>query len=92
MEDTGWESGSARLARGDALVLYTDGVTEAQTRDGVLFGQDRLREVVGAERDTGGATYDHAGALQDAVLAAVHEFVGDAPRFDDLTLMVVSRA
>ena len=30
-----------------------------------------------------------AQGLQDAVLAAVHEFVGDAPRFDDVTLMVI---
>jgi serine phosphatase RsbU (regulator of sigma subunit) len=91
VEDTGWESGSARLAPGNALVLYTDGVTEAQAHDGVLFGLDRLQDVVKTQRRADGAPEAQARALQNAVLAAVHEFVGDAPRFDDLTLMVVSR-
>ena len=91
MEDAAWEAGTARLASGDALVLYTDGVTEAQTGDGVLFGQDRLQETIVTRHDAGDVTDAHAPALRDAVLAAVHRFVGDAPRFDDLTIMVVSR-
>ena len=91
MEDAAWEAGSARLDSGDALVLYTDGVTEAQTLDGALYGQDRLLAVIKAQRGAGGAAEDHAPVLQDAILAAVHEFVGDAPRFDDLTTMVISR-
>ena len=56
LEDTEWERGTVRLAPGDALVLYTDGVTEAQARDGVLFGQDRLLEVIEACRGSGDAT------------------------------------
>ena len=91
LEDTEWERGTVRLAPGDALVLYTDGVTEAQARDGVLFGQDRLLEVIEACRGSGDPTGANAQELQGVVLAAVHEFVGDAPRFDDLTLMVASR-
>ena len=91
LEETTWEVGLVHLAPGNALVLYTDGVTEAQARDGVLFGQGRLREVIETQRGAGGATEIPAQGLQDAVLAAVHEFVGDAPRYDDLTLMVVSR-
>ena len=88
--DTAWEAGELSLAPGDALVLYTDGVTEAQTRDGVLFGQDRLLAALETSRGPEGAGKD-ARALRDAVVAAVHQFVGDAPRFDDVTLMVVSR-
>lgn len=91
LEDTEWESGTLSLAPGDALVIYTDGVTEAQARDGVLFGQDRLLEVIGACCGSGRETEANAQVLQDALLAAVHEFVGGAPRFDDVTLMVISR-
>jgi sigma-B regulation protein RsbU (phosphoserine phosphatase) len=91
LEETAWESGSVQLAPGNALVLYTDGVTEAQARDGILFGQRRLQKVIETRRRAGTATEIPARGLQEAVLAAVHEFVGDAPRFDDLTLMVVSR-
>jgi serine phosphatase RsbU (regulator of sigma subunit) len=98
LEDAVWETGSVALSPGDALVLYTDGVTEAQARDGVQFGQERLVTALEAQHGSGGASVvsDAAGtdaqALRDAVLAAVHEFVGDAPRFDDVTLMVVSTA
>jgi serine phosphatase RsbU (regulator of sigma subunit) len=85
LEDAGWETGTIDLSPGDALVLYTDGVTEAQARDGIQFGQDRLLTALEARPCAG------AREFQDAVLAAVHEFVGDAPRFDDVTLMVVYR-
>ncbi|NIV36761.1 MAG: SpoIIE family protein phosphatase [Anaerolineae bacterium] len=91
MEEATWEAASVHLAPGNALVLYTDGVTEAQALDGVLFGQGRLQEVIETQHGAGGAMEAQARVLQEAVLAAVHEFVGDAPRFDDLTLMVVSR-
>ncbi len=91
LEETTWEAGLVHLAPGNALVLYTDGVTEAQSRDGVLFGQGRLQAVIETQRGAGGAKEIPAQSLQEAVLGAVHEFVGDAPRFDDLTLMVVSR-
>ncbi|MFN2219560.1 MAG: SpoIIE family protein phosphatase [Anaerolineae bacterium] len=91
LEDAVWETGSADLARGDALLLYTDGVTEAQARDGVPFGQDRLLGAVQASPAAGGVAHADAEKLRDAVLAAVHRFVGDAPQFDDVTLMVISR-
>jgi serine phosphatase RsbU (regulator of sigma subunit) len=80
-----WEQGSVRLGEGDVLVLYTDGATDAQTPDGEFFGDDRL----------GSAAWDNrarsAQEIQAALLQEIHAFVGDAPRFDDLTLIVVSR-
>jgi len=85
LEDAVWETGSVDLTPGDALLLYTDGVTEAQARDGVQFGQERL---LAAMETAPGAD---VVKLQEAVLAAVHRFVGNAPRFDDVTLMVISR-
>ena len=85
VEDAAWEQGSVHLATGDALVLYTDGVTDAQKADGDPFGRERLREVV---QDCRGGD---AGEVEAAVLGAIHHFVGDAPRFDDLTLVVVAR-
>jgi sigma-B regulation protein RsbU (phosphoserine phosphatase) len=84
-EDMTWEQRIVQLAPGDLLVLYTDGVTEAQNRQEEFFGEERLLEVVRA--DLGRS----AQGLQDALMAQVREFVGDAPQFDDITLMVLVR-
>jgi serine phosphatase RsbU (regulator of sigma subunit) len=81
-----WELGVVGLAPGDALVLYTDGVTDAQGSRGTAFGKERLLAV--AQNHVG----QPAGEVQQALLAKIHDFVGDVPRFDDLTLMVVTRA
>jgi tetratricopeptide (TPR) repeat protein len=89
--DTTWEEGTAQFVCGDALVLYTDGVTDAQTVEGTLFGQERLLAVIQACQELSRPARTHAEQMKKAVLDAIHEFVGDAPRFDDLTLMVVTR-
>lgn len=74
-----------RIAPGDLLVLYSDGITEAQDSRQEFFEEDRLIEVVGA--NVGRAARD----IQDAILAEVNGFMGDAPQFDDITLFVVAR-
>jgi serine phosphatase RsbU (regulator of sigma subunit) len=90
-EDSTWDRGTAELAPGDALVLYTDGVTDTQTADGALFGQEGLLEVIQGFRGPLATSTADAQEMEEAVLAAVHRFVGNAPQFDDLTLMVVAR-
>jgi sigma-B regulation protein RsbU (phosphoserine phosphatase) len=85
VEDTNWEQGVVQLAPGDTLVLYTDGVTDAQDQQGAFFGQERLQEVAQANR------LRSAHEVQEALMAAVREFVGDATRFDDVALVIVVR-
>lgn len=80
-----WEQNEARLACGDVLVLYTDGVTEAQDEAESLFGEQRLQQVV--ETNLGRP----AEVVEFKVIMAVEDFVGDAPQFDDIALMVVTR-
>jgi sigma-B regulation protein RsbU (phosphoserine phosphatase) len=86
LEEVTWEQRTVQIASGDALVLYSDGVTDAEDGKGMFFGHDRLLEILGANR--GRSALD----VQDALMAEVHRFVGDAPQFDDLTLMVVVRS
>jgi serine phosphatase RsbU (regulator of sigma subunit) len=84
-EDATWERAETELNPGDVLVLYTDGVPDAQDLDGDFFKTESLVEVI----------QDHLGEsaemLQKSILDAVYDFVGDAPPFDDITLMVLRR-
>ena len=85
LEDASWERGTVQMEQGDALVLYPDGITEAQGAEEIEFGQERLLGVVKAGLGSS------AQELQDSVLSEVRQFVGDAPQFDDITLMVITR-
>jgi serine phosphatase RsbU (regulator of sigma subunit) len=84
-EDAAWTQGRVQLAPGDMLVFYTDGVTEAQNWQGAFFGEGRLIEI--AQAKLGSPAQD----VQDALILGIDDFVGDAPQFDDITLMVVVR-
>ena len=70
---------------GDVMLLYTDGVTEAENNGGEQFGEERLEAAIG-----GPGPSEPAGAL-DAIIAAVVRFRGTARQSDDITMMLVSR-
>jgi serine phosphatase RsbU (regulator of sigma subunit) len=94
LETSQYSQQSTDLQPGDALVLYTDGITEAFSPEGELFGEDRLHQVVAAamqaarEPDANGA----AREIVSAVEAAVATFLGPAAPGDDLTLLVLQRS
>ena len=71
--------------RGDTLVVYSDGVTEAMNAGRDFFGDERLRDVLGRQR---GRPATEAG---QAIVDAVARFVGDAPVHDDVSLVVLRR-
>lgn len=72
-----------RLQPGDKLVIFTDGVTEAQNGAGEFFGKARLLRVL---RERAGET---CAALHDAIQREVGAFTEGAPQSDDITLVVV---
>ncbi len=74
------------LAPGDKLLIYSDGVTEAQDPNGEFFGRKRLREVAAAQ------AAGSAAALHAALAEAVTTFTRDAPQADDITLLVLEFA
>ncbi|MEP6714858.1 MAG: SpoIIE family protein phosphatase [Terriglobia bacterium] len=74
------------LAPGDRLVLYSDGVTEAQNHAGDFFGRARLRDAVRTARELS------CNGMHDAVQQALRDFTGGAEQSDDITLVVVEHA
>ena len=63
--------------------MYTDGVTEATDSNNVLFGEERLVASLNREKNI---TPDK---LIENVKADIDEFVGEAPQFDDITMLSV---
>ena len=83
--DIAYERRSVTLDPGEMMVLYTDGVTEAENEDQEQFGVGRLQAVYAEDRTAG------AREANEAVFRAVREFAGDALQFDDITCLTLRR-
>jgi len=73
------------LNQGDMIVLYSDGVTEATNHQYDEFGEDRVIDVLKANRTK------PAAQIVDVVNKALAEFAAGAPQADDITLVVAKR-
>src|SRR5206468_11731927 len=71
---------------GSTVILYSDGITEAENETGEEFENERLEAIL---RDAGALT---ANALRDRIASAVDAFVGAAPQKDDQTLVIAKMA
>jgi phosphoserine phosphatase RsbU/P len=78
-------AGSTILALDDVLVIYTDGVTEAQNERDEQFGEDRLLALLQPRLK------ERAAVTLSGIMKRLDEFVGVAPQHDDITCLVVSR-
>jgi serine phosphatase RsbU (regulator of sigma subunit)/class 3 adenylate cyclase/tetratricopeptide (TPR) repeat protein len=87
--DATWGPVQLQLNPGDALVLYTDGLTEAQNDADEFYGDERL---VAALQKYGQDLQLTADGLKDALLDDISAFIGARPRLDDLALIVLKRA
>jgi serine phosphatase RsbU (regulator of sigma subunit) len=85
LEGSSYSTETSSLEPGDTLVLYSDGVTEAEDDAERQFGQERLAEVCVANRS------GTPGELATAIDRAVEEFAGAGPIADDRTIVVVRR-
>ncbi len=84
-EGSTYESGFARLDPGDALIMYSDGITEAESAAEVMFDEAGLEAAV---RATAGVS---AAVLSRAVFRAVDDHRRGERLADDLTVLVLSR-
>jgi sigma-B regulation protein RsbU (phosphoserine phosphatase) len=83
LEEAAYTAEEVRLSPGDMLVLYTDGLTEAENLEGKPFGEARIREVALASANAG------CQVLYEALDAAFSAFTEGAVQKDDMTVMVV---
>ena len=81
VKDIPYRQHSFRLFPGDRLFVYTDGVPEASNVSAEQFGTERMLETLNSGPDV------PPGELLDRVGTAVNAFMGEAPRFDDTTMM-----
>ena len=81
MEGMRYKSGSMMLEPGDMIFQYTDGVTEATNAQNELFGMDRLQTTLNSVKE------NDTHAILTAVKNGIDTFVGDAPQFDDITML-----
>ena len=81
MSDLNYKEYELQLKPGSKIFIYTDGVTEATSKDGTMFGTDRMMDALNTD----------PGADPDRILRnvrkAVDGFVQDAEQFDDLTML-----
>jgi sigma-B regulation protein RsbU (phosphoserine phosphatase) len=69
------------LHSGDTLYLYTDGVAEATNSDEMLYGTDRMLEALNMTKN------DSAEEVLISMKKSVDDFTGEAPQFDDITML-----
>lgn len=78
-----YEEGSTSLGAGDVLVIYSDGITEAEREPGEEYGEERLIELVVKHRRS------TAHEIREAIFADVDDWSGQKERGDDQTLVIM---
>ena len=84
MEDIRFKEHEFEMHPGDSLFVYTDGVTEATNAKNELYGTERMLKALNSEMDA-----DPKNLLQN-VQDGINAFVGNAPQFDDITMMCLA--
>ncbi len=80
-----YESRTLHLHKGDILVVYSDGLTDAQNQQEEMFGEERLLQVIRQEAPSG------SHAIEQGFLKAIGEFTQGAPQTDDITFVIVEK-
>ena len=80
-----YEVGTAQLSNGDVLVIYSDGVSEANNLAEDEFGMERLEKVIQENVKAS------ASGIRDKVESALSAFTGTAAPNDDITLVIVKK-
>jgi sigma-B regulation protein RsbU (phosphoserine phosphatase) len=85
MEDYQFEEDSIKLNAGDSVIIYSDGITEAENKKDKEFGEDRLLAILTENMKS------TADTLIEKVFEAVKSFVKEGPQSDDITIVVIKK-
>jgi serine phosphatase RsbU (regulator of sigma subunit) len=80
-----YQSSALHLGKGDILVVYSDGLTDAQNQREEMFGEKRLRNLIRQDGPSG------SPALVQKLLQAIEDFTEGMPQTDDITFIVVEK-
>ena len=80
-----YQSGALHLCKGDILVVYSDGLTEAGNQQEEMFGEERLLEIIRQEALSG------SHAVEQKLLKSIEEFTQSMPQTDDITFVVIEK-
>lgn len=83
MDGVRYRKNELDLSPGDAIYLYTDGVTEATDLNDELYGEDRLHAVLQKYKD------ESMEVICSEIKKDVDLFAGEAPQFDDITMLAL---
>lgn len=83
VENVAYKSQTVKIAEGDVVVMFTDGVTESVNSSGELYGEKRLTECIRAN------AHLSAQEIIEQVLTCVRAYAGDMPQADDITLLII---
>lgn len=82
MEGMNYRANEITITNGDRIFLYTDGVTEATDANEALYGEDRLQSYIEKNKNL------KAEELLSGLKKDIDRFQGDAPQFDDITMLL----
>jgi sigma-B regulation protein RsbU (phosphoserine phosphatase) len=80
-----YQSRTLHLDQGDILVVYSDGLTDAENPQQEMFGEKRLLEIIRREAPSG------SRAVEQTFLKAIEDFTQGTPQTDDITFVIVEK-
>ncbi len=85
LEDSEYTDARIGLEKGDTILIYSDGISEARSSEDEEFGEERLpAEVVAGDGLS-------ASELTDRIISVVNRFASGMPQMDDMTIVVIKR-
>lgn len=83
--DATWDTNTIKIEPGDILIIYTDGIPDAQDDYGRFFNDESIIDL--ARKNSGRLAFE----IQSSIINEVQNFSGETPQMDDITLMVLIR-